>query len=67
MHVRGFPNCFIIQNTQSGFSVNFPDMLDEQSKHLAYILAHAMEHDVRTVEASATACDPARAANRPST
>src|SRR3954454_16120363 len=52
MHVRGFPNCFIMQNTQSGFSVNFPHMLDEQSKHMAYIIGHAMSHDVRTVETS---------------
>ena len=57
MHSHGFPNCFIFSNTQSGFSVNFPHMLDEQSKHLAYILAYAFEHDVRTVEASATAED----------
>ena len=57
MHSRGFPNCFIMSNMQSGFTVNFPHMLDEQSKHLAYILAYAFEHDVRTVEASATAED----------
>ena len=39
MHSRGFPNCFIFSNAQSGFTVNFPHMLNEQSKHLAYILA----------------------------
>ena len=38
MHSRGFPNCFIFSITQSGFTVNFPHMLNEQSKHLAYIL-----------------------------
>ena len=26
-HTRGFPNCFIISNLQSGFTVNFPHML----------------------------------------
>ena len=31
MHVRGFPNLFIFSIVQSGFSVNFPHMLDEQS------------------------------------
>ncbi len=41
MHSRGFPNCFIFSLTQSGFTVNFPHMLNEQSKHLAYILAEA--------------------------
>ena len=52
MHCHGFPNCFVISNVQSGFSVNFPHMLNEQSKHLAYIISHAIEHDVRVVEAS---------------
>jgi len=52
MHCHGFPNCFVISNVQSGFSVNFPHMLNEQSKHLAYIISHAIEHEVRVVEAS---------------
>jgi cyclohexanone monooxygenase len=52
MHTRGFPNCFIIQNAQSGFTVNFPHMLNEQAKHLAYVVKHALGHEVRTVEAS---------------
>ena len=49
MHSRGFPNCFIISNTQSGFTVNFPHMLDEQAKHLAYILEHARRATASTV------------------
>ena len=57
MHSHGFPNCFIFSNTQSGFSVNFPHMLDEQSKHLAYILSRALENDVRVVEATLEAED----------
>ena len=32
MHSRGFPNCFIMSNTQSGFTVNYPHMLNEQSE-----------------------------------
>jgi cyclohexanone monooxygenase len=51
-HSRGFPNCFIVSNIQSGFTVNFPHMLDEQSKHLAYVLQHALGHGIRVVEAS---------------
>ncbi len=51
-HSRGFPNCFVITNIQSGFSVNFPHMLNEQSKHLAYIISYAMANDVRSVEAA---------------
>jgi cyclohexanone monooxygenase len=57
MHSRGFPNCFIFSNIQSGFTVNFPHMIDEQSRHLAYILQHAFANDVRVVEASAEAED----------
>ncbi len=55
MHSRGFPNCFIFSNIQSGFTVNFPHMLDELSRHLAYVLAHAFEHDIRRIEAAADA------------
>ncbi len=51
MHSRGFPNCFIFSNIQSGFTVNFPHMLDEQSRHLAYILGHAFEHGIERIEA----------------
>jgi cyclohexanone monooxygenase len=47
---RGFPNCFIISNTQSGFTANFPHMINEQSKHIGYILKHCADHQVRTVE-----------------
>ncbi|MGE0623853.1 MAG: flavin-containing monooxygenase [Pseudomonadales bacterium] len=52
---RGFPNCFIIQNSQSAFTVNFPHAMDEQSRHLAYIVRHGLDHQVRTLEPSAAA------------
>ncbi|MBF6601151.1 MAG: NAD(P)/FAD-dependent oxidoreductase [Dehalococcoidia bacterium] len=52
LYSRGFPNVFIISNAQSGFTVNFPHMLNEQGKHLAYVIKHALDHEVRTVEAS---------------
>jgi cyclohexanone monooxygenase len=55
MHSRGFPNCFIMGNQQTGFTVNYPHMLNEQSKHIAYILRHAIDHDVATVEVSEAA------------
>jgi cyclohexanone monooxygenase len=55
MHSRGFPNCFIMGNQQTGFTVNYPHMLNEQSKHIAYILKHAIDDDVRTVEVSEAA------------
>ena len=51
MHSRGFPNCFIFSLIQSGFTVNFPHMLNEQSKHLAYILGEAVRRGVTVIEA----------------
>ena len=56
-HTRGFPNCFIVSLVQSGFSVNFPHMLDEQSKHLAYLVDHALSNGVRVMETSQEAED----------
>jgi cation diffusion facilitator CzcD-associated flavoprotein CzcO len=52
---RDFPNCFIVSNVQSGFSANFPHMINEQSKHIAYVLKSALDRQARTVEPSAEA------------
>jgi len=52
MHSRGFPNCFIISNSQSGFTANFPHMLNEQSKHLSYIIKECAARQVRVMEAA---------------
>ena len=57
MHTRGFPNLLIFSLQQSGFTANFPHALDEQSRHAAYILRHALDHDVDTVEVSQEAED----------
>jgi cyclohexanone monooxygenase len=54
---RGFPNCFIVSVVQSGFSANFPHMLDEQSKHLAYVLDAVERSGVTLVEATQEAED----------
>ncbi len=54
---RGFPNCFIVSVVQSGFSVNFPHMLDEQARHLAYLLAQARERKLTRIETSQAAED----------
>jgi cyclohexanone monooxygenase len=56
-HSRGFPNCFIVSIVQSGFSVNFPHMLDEQARHLAYILRQAHDRGVTRIESSQQAED----------
>jgi cyclohexanone monooxygenase len=55
MHSHAFPNCFIMGPQQGGFTVNYPHLLDEQAKHIAFILRHALDNDVRTMEATADA------------
>jgi cyclohexanone monooxygenase len=55
MHSRGFPNCFIMSPTQSGFTVNYPHALAEQATHLAHIAQHALTNGITTVEAAADA------------
>jgi cyclohexanone monooxygenase len=52
---RGFPNCFIVSNSQSGFTVNFPHLLNEQSKHIAYLVKSCAERQAKTIEPSAEA------------
>jgi cyclohexanone monooxygenase len=49
---HGFPNLFIISNSQAGFSVNFPHMLNENAKHLSYIIAETGKRQAQTVEAT---------------
>ena len=55
MHTRGFPNCFIISQAQSGMSPNFPHMLSEQTLHLAHIVEECVKRGVSTVEPTAEA------------
>jgi cyclohexanone monooxygenase len=55
--VRDFPNVFLFTNVQSGFSVNFPHMLDEQAKHAAYLVEHALTNSIEVVETSQEAED----------
>jgi cyclohexanone monooxygenase len=54
---RGFPNCFIISNSQSGFTANFPHMMNEQSKHIAYVLGQVRERQADLVEPTQDAED----------
>jgi cation diffusion facilitator CzcD-associated flavoprotein CzcO len=52
LHVNGFPNCFIESIAQSGFTVNFPYLIDTQSRHIAWVIAWALRHDATEVEAT---------------
>jgi cation diffusion facilitator CzcD-associated flavoprotein CzcO len=55
LHVRGFPNCFVESIAQSGFTVNFPYLLDVQARHVAWVIASALSRGITEVEASASA------------
>jgi cation diffusion facilitator CzcD-associated flavoprotein CzcO len=55
MHSRGFPNCFIMGPQQAGFTPNFPHLLDQESRHIAYIIQHCRKGGARTVEVSEAA------------
>jgi cyclohexanone monooxygenase len=52
MHVNGFPNCFLMSNQQAGFTANYPHLLDEQAKHLSYIIKTLGEQGLSRVEVS---------------
>lgn len=55
LHTHGFPNCFIESIAQSGFTVNFPYLIDTQSRHVAWVIAHALQQGITTLEATADA------------
>jgi cyclohexanone monooxygenase len=57
LHTKGFPNLFIISNAQSGFTVNFPHAMDEQAKHISYIIEKCMSGNINTIEATQEAED----------
>ena len=52
IHVHGFPNCFILNNTQAGFTASYPHLLDEQARQIAYIVQTATARGSIRVEAS---------------
>jgi cyclohexanone monooxygenase len=51
-HSHGFPNLFFLGITQTGLTVNFPHMLNEQTSHVAYIVQHLVDCQARFVEAT---------------
>ena len=52
MHAHGFPNCFILGQTQGGFTANFPHMLEELAVHVAHLIRHTLAHGHTRVEAT---------------
>jgi cyclohexanone monooxygenase len=50
IHIHGFPNCFMMSIAQSGFTVNFPYMSNQQAKQIAYVIEQALQREVSRVE-----------------
>jgi cation diffusion facilitator CzcD-associated flavoprotein CzcO len=55
LSAHGFPNCFVLSIAQSGFTVNFPYLLDVQARHVAWVIAWGLSHEAAKVEACAEA------------
>ncbi|MCK9991837.1 MAG: hypothetical protein Dbin4_00357 [Alphaproteobacteria bacterium] len=49
---NGFPNCFFMGMIQTGMTANFTHMLNEQANHIAYVVNHARNSNIKAVEAS---------------
>ena len=54
-HIHGFPNCFMMSLVHSGFTLNYPYLIDEQARHIAYVISETLARGARTVEATAAA------------
>jgi cyclohexanone monooxygenase len=57
MSTRDFPNSFFLSNYQSGFALNYTHTLDEEARHVAYVIDWALKRDAHSVEPSAAAED----------
>ncbi len=55
LHLHGFPNCFQMGHVQSGFTANYPHALNEQAKHISYIIGQCQKGNHKVVEATAEA------------
>jgi cyclohexanone monooxygenase len=55
IYVNGFPNYFILSTTQTAWGPNFPHMMDEQARQIAYVVDTALERGFIEVEVSAEA------------
>jgi cation diffusion facilitator CzcD-associated flavoprotein CzcO len=52
MSTHGFPNCFFLSNFQSGFALNYTHTLDEEARHVGWIIATSLSRGLDRVEAS---------------
>jgi cyclohexanone monooxygenase len=52
LQTSGFPNCFFLGFTQTAVTVNMPQALNEQARHVAYILDEVRQRGATVVEAT---------------
>lgn len=52
LYTRHFPNHFIMSPIQSALTPNFTHMINEQAKHITFVIAEATKRGASTVEAS---------------
>ena len=52
LHSVGFPNLLIMSNAQSAFTTNFPHAMDENARHMAYLLSTCRARGIELFEAS---------------
>lgn len=50
-----FPNLFMISMVQAGFGTNFLHFLSESAHHVAWLVHHCLEENVRTIETTVQA------------
>ena len=51
LHSHGFPNLLIMSNAQSAFTTNFPHAMDENARHMAYLLDTCRDRSIKQFEA----------------
>ena len=57
LQTHGFPNAFFLGFTQTAFTFLVPFTLNEQAKHIAYLLQQVKERDAGVIEATQQAED----------
>jgi cation diffusion facilitator CzcD-associated flavoprotein CzcO len=57
MLTHGYPNLFLVGQSQGAWTANYTQLLDEASRHLAGVIGHMEAQGLATVEATAAAED----------
>jgi cyclohexanone monooxygenase len=55
MQTRGFPNFFLMSLIQSGVSINYMHIADEQTRFIAEVISHCLANGIASVEPSEAA------------